>query len=319
MTSSTCGVYQAEASRGPRRGKLSVIVVLHNVVFYMLGSWLTLATAQLSNDGQWRIPLALQLCPAIVLCSALFYLPESPRWLLIHDKYEEGLEALRRYLGNGLKNDDEIVQNEYRSIIASIDLERKSQTKFMDVILFKDRSGHFKRMFLGMGTQIMQQLGGINALNYYFSVILINNLGFSEFLARVLTGANATSYCISTAMAFWLIDRAGRRTLMLSGLVLQCFAYIMVAISVALLDDSPQKVRVNAPSSSHVANSLQWGAVAITFLFFYYAAFGCTWGMVPWIYQAEVNSLAMRTRGAAAATSMNWVSRTSSVCRIPTV
>lgn len=46
---------------------------------------------------------------------------------------------------------------------------------------------------------------------------------------------------------------------------------------------------------------------AIFFLFFYYAAFGCTWGMVPWIYQAEINSLAMRVRGAAAATSMNWL------------
>lgn len=56
-----------------------------------------------------------------------------------------------------------------------------------------------------------------------------------------------------------------------------------------------------------VADSPQWGAVAITFLFFYYAAFGCTWGMVPWIYQAEINSLAMRVRGASAATSMNWL------------
>jgi len=61
MTSSTCGVYQAEATRGPRRGKMSVIVVLHNVVFYMLGSWLTLATAYLHNDGQWRVPFALQV------------------------------------------------------------------------------------------------------------------------------------------------------------------------------------------------------------------------------------------------------------------
>lgn len=78
---------------------------------------------------------------------------------------------------------------------------------------------------------------------------------------------------------------------MLSGLCLQAFAYVMVSIAVAQLDNAPQ----------------QWGAVAITFLFFYYAAFGCTWGMVPWIYQAEVNSLAMRTRGAAAATSQNWL------------
>lgn len=54
-------------------------------------------------------------------------------------------------------------------------------------------------------------------------------------------------------------------------------------------------------------DSLKWGAVAITFLFFYYAAFGCTWGMVPWVYQAEINSLAMRTKGAAAATATNWL------------
>ena len=52
---------------------------------------------------------------------------------------------------------------------------------------------------------------------------------------------------------------------------------------------------------------LQWGVVAVSFLFFYYAAFGCTWGMVPWVYQAEINSLSMRTVGAAAATATNWV------------
>lgn len=51
----------------------------------------------------------------------------------------------------------------------------------------------------------------------------------------------------------------------------------------------------------------QWGIVAVSFLFFYYAAFGCTWGMVPWVYQAEINSLSMRSVGAAAATATNWV------------
>jgi MFS family permease len=110
-------------------------------------------------------------------------------------------------------------------------------------------------------------------------------------MARILTGCNATSYAISSALCFWMIERFGRRTLMMGGATLQFFAYLMVAISVALLATAPT----------------QWGAVAITFLFFYYAAFGCTWGMVPWVYQAEVNSLAMRTRGAAAATATNWL------------
>ncbi|KXT14309.1 hypothetical protein AC579_8430 [Pseudocercospora musae] len=291
MTSSTCGVYQAESSRGTRRGKLSVIVVTHNVVFYMLGSWLTLGTSYLHNDGQWRIPFALQLFPAIVLVSFLFLLPESPRWLLLRDRHEEAIESLRRYLGKGLSADDDVVQNEYKSIRGALEIERSSKISFKEVILCRDRSNHLVRMLLGMGTQFMQQMGGINALNYYFSIILEQNLGMTELMARVLTGVNATSYCISTALAFWIIERAGRRFLMLWGLGLQGFAYIMVAIAVGLLSSAPQ----------------QWGAVAITFLFFYYAAFGCTWGMVPWIYQAEVNSLAMRVKGAAAATSMNWL------------
>jgi len=113
----------------------------------------------------------------------------------------------------------------------------------------------------------------------------------SNFMARVLTGCNATSYAISSALAFWMIERIGRRSLMMGGAFLQFFAYVMVAIAVALLYTAEK----------------QWGPVAITFLFFYYAAFGCTWGMVPWVYQAEINSLGMRTRGAAAATATNWL------------
>lgn len=155
----------------------------------------------------------------------------------------------------------------------------------------------------------MQQFGGINALNYYFPIILTKNLGLSTLLARILTGANATSYMISSGLAFWMIERFGRRSLMMSGLALQCFAYVTVALSVGLLNTAP----------------FQWGSVAITFLFFYYAAFGwyvplrslfsttqnadfrSTWGMTPWIYASECNSLAMRTRGAAAATATNWL------------
>lgn len=61
VVSSTCGIYQAESCRGARRGKLSVIVVLHNVIFYMIGSWLTLGTSFSDNGVQWRLPMALQV------------------------------------------------------------------------------------------------------------------------------------------------------------------------------------------------------------------------------------------------------------------
>lgn len=61
FTSSTCSVYQAEASRRERRGKLCIIFVLQIVVFYCFASWLTLATSYSNNGIQWRLPLALQV------------------------------------------------------------------------------------------------------------------------------------------------------------------------------------------------------------------------------------------------------------------
>jgi MFS family permease len=61
-------------------------------------------------------------------------------------------------------------------------------------------------------------------------------------MARILTGCNATSYAISSALCFWMIERFGRRSLMLTGLALQFLAYLMVAIEVALLAHAPFQV-----------------------------------------------------------------------------
>ncbi|KAJ5596530.1 hypothetical protein N7450_002988 [Penicillium hetheringtonii] len=265
VTSSTCGVFQAESCRSDRRGKLSVIVEdINGDSLWQYRYFQDTGRGSLMETNFWCV--ASKLVPCIALVSLLPLVPDSPRWLLMQGKNKEGLEAIRRYLGKGLSIDDSIVQSEYHSITGALLIER-------------------------CGGQFMQQFGGINALNYYFTIILINNIGMDELMARILTGCNATSYMISSGLCFWLIERCGRRVLMLSGLSLQCFAYIMVAISIALLGSAP----------------FQWGIVAVSFLFFYYAAFGCTWGMVPWVYQAEINSLSMRSVEAAAATATNWL------------
>jgi hypothetical protein len=108
------------------------------------------------DDLRLKTDRCLQLVPAMVLVSFLHLVPESPRWLLLKDRHEEALESLRRYLGKGLRIDDDIVQDEYKSIVGALEIERMSKISFKEVMLCRDRSSHLKRMLLGMGTQFMQ-------------------------------------------------------------------------------------------------------------------------------------------------------------------
>jgi nitrate/nitrite transporter NarK len=117
------------------------------------------------------------------------------------------------------------------------------------------REQNFRRILLGAGTSFFQQLGGTNVVAYYLPVVLVRSFGFSNRMALILSACDSISLMIWGSVASLLIDRVGRRKLMLMGCF---FNSIFFAIAAAGLSQ----------------NTKGWNAVAVTAIFLYYVTYG---------------------------------------------
>lgn len=129
-------------------------------------------------------------------------------------------------------------------------------------------------------------------MSYYLPTVLINAVGLSKGLARLLTAVNSVVYLIFTCLSIPLVEKWGRRGLMMFSTFGQGFTFLV--ITVLLRYGSPPDGERKAAEAS------------IVFFFLYFIAFGTGMLGVPWLYPTEINSIAMRTKGAAVATATNW-------------
>ena len=117
-------------------------------------------------------------------------------------------------------------------------------------------------------------------------------MGLSELTSRLLATGNAIIFMLATGTSIFFIERLGRRPLLMGMAAVQSVAFLGIAIS----------TEVTHSRGSHIP-----GIVATVFICLYFIAFGFGWVAVPWLYPAEINSLSMRTKGAALATAMDWL------------
>jgi hypothetical protein len=195
--------------------------------------------------------------------------------------------------------DDPYVTTEVKDIVYAVNYEREHGVRWRD--LLRGRTGDQKgtstirRLFLGAGTQAMQQLAGINVTSYYLPTVLIQSVGLDEKLARLLAACNSVSYLLFSLIAIPNVERWGRRKLMMYAAAGQCFCYLMITILLRYANDATY------------AHTKEVGSASIAFFFLYYVFFGIGWQGVPWLYPTEINSLSMRTKGAALGTASNWI------------
>ncbi|KAF8631640.1 hypothetical protein AX17_005042 [Amanita inopinata Kibby_2008] len=295
MNTATAPVWQSETSKPAWRGKLVVFEMIMNIAGFSLSNWMTYGFSFAAGSIAWRFPIAFQLVFSIILLATVPWLPESPRWLLAHGFEEEGVSVLIALEGEGVTSKDDVIVSQKEEILEAVRWEIQSAPSWRDILRGKTGdTGMIQRLVLGAGTQWMQQLGGINVTSYYLPLVLQNSVGLSNNLSRLLAGCNSISYLIFSFAGLILIEKAGRRKLMMWGAGGQCVCYILIS---ALLSRTSDPV-----------HGFKYGAGATAFFFVYYLFFGICWQGVPWLYPTEINSLSMRTKGAALGTASNWIS-----------
>ncbi|CAK5277861.1 unnamed protein product [Mycena citricolor] len=295
INTATAPVWQSETSQPGWRGKILVFEMVMNIAGFSLSNWMTYGFSYVSGSASWRFPIAFQLVFSVILFGTIPWLPESPRWLLMTGKEAEGADVLAALHGDGTTASDDVILKEKTEILEGLAMENDVAVSWIDIISMRSGdSGMAQRLLLGAGAQLMQQLVGINVTSYYLPLVLQNSVGLSNTMSRFLAACNSVSYLIFAFAGIVLIERAGRRMLMIWGAAGQAVCYAFISRLLSKADDP--------------VNGARYGIGATVFFFVYYIFFGICWQGVPWLYPVEINSLAMRNKGAALATAANWLS-----------
>ncbi|KAG8213121.1 general substrate transporter [Butyriboletus roseoflavus] len=308
-------LYNAELAPPEVRGSLVALQQLAITFGIMISFWIDYGTNYIGGTGStqseaaWRIPIALQIAPALVLGFGILFMPFSPRWLVNKGRDDEALQVLST--ARHLPPDSDLVQIEFLEIKAQYLFEKETSAlkypHYQDgsfssdvklavnayLSLFTTRA-LFYRVAIGSLTMFFQQWTGVNAILYYAPSIF-TSLGLTGNTTSLLaTGVVGIVMWLATFPAVLWVDQLGRKPVLVSGAFIMAACHFIIAILSGLY---------NKDWPSHT--SAGWAACALVWIFS--MAFGYSWGPCSWILVAEIWPLSVRGKGLSIAASSNWM------------
>lgn len=262
---------------------------LFNVCGWYIGaltaSWTTYGTGYLSSNWSWRIPVIIQAVPAALAMVVVWFLPESPRWLMMQGRHEKAREILVKYHGQS-RDDSAVVKLEIEQIQTSMDNAREltgSQKWYDFRILVNSKQSLYRMWLVLLVTVFSQFIGGSIS---YFMPVIYEKLGITSSRKQLLLNALSTVVSFVSGLAgSWTVDWFGRRALFLWGTFLTGCVYLAMNV-------------MAARSEGHTSTGL--GYAFIVFSFLYGVIWSFCWTPLQCLYPTEVLRNDMRIKGMSA-------------------
>lgn len=255
------------------------------------------------SDAAWRVPLAIQIVPGLILGAGMVFFPESPRFLVMRSKKDKALAALAKL--RRVPIDADSIRSEYLAIKAEVLFDESLWEE-----RFPGKTGvsllacqyaalvstwpAFKRLAIGCCIMFFQQFIGCNAIIYY-APTMFAQLGLTGNTSSLLaTGVYGIVNTFSTLPAVFFIDRIGRRPLLLCGAA-GTFASLVIVGGI-----------IGGYGSSLVNNkAAAW--VGIAFIYIYDINFSYSFAPIGWVLPSEIFTLGNRSKAMAMTTSTTWM------------
>jgi sugar porter (SP) family MFS transporter len=229
----------------------------------------------LSGTGNWRLMFGLAAIPAVLLFAGMLFQKESPHWLIRQERIDEARDVLKRV------RDSDDIEDE----IHDVQQVSRKQAGTRELLSPKVRP----LLFVGVLLAVFQQITGINTVIYY-APSLLQGAGFGNSAALLANVVNGAVNVGMTIVAVWLLDRVGRRPLLLSGTA-------GMAVGMAITGCS-------FLGGEHLHGAL--AVVAVVGLLIYTGSFAIGLGPVFWLLIAEIYPLRIRGAAMSVATMANW-------------
>ena len=275
LASGTVPVYISEVSPADARGWQVSLFQLAITVGILLAYIVDYAFASIQG---WRWMFGLAVVPAAIFGMGMLFLPESPRWLARRGHQEKARAILSRIRGT---SDVSAEMQEIDRSLAHADERGRLSDLFAPSVR--------PALVVGIGLAIFQQVTGINTVIYY-APLIIQSAGISSESGAILATAGiGVVNVLMTIVAMWLIDRVGRRPLLLVG----------TAGMVATLGLLGLAFHMSGKSSG-----LVW--LAVISMMVYVASFAISLGPIFWLLISEIYPLKIRSSSEGLAAAFNW-------------